>query len=64
MKPNIVNQFELIVTTLLSNHPVQPLIIKAHISQYAKEAGITYELARQAIIIVVKDRLQQKLVEL
>lgn len=56
--------FELIVNTLLSNQPTDPRIIREHVQQYAKNAGIPYSLAKQAVILVVKDRITKKLVEL
>jgi len=55
------SQFELIVRTLLSQQPTDPRIIREHVSQYARDNGLTYDLARQAVILVAKDRLQKKL---
>jgi len=56
--------FETLVRTLLSSQPVQPSIIRDHIAQYAKENELPYDLAKSAVILVAKDRLQKKLSEL
>ena len=56
--------FELIVRTLLSTQQVKPEIIRAHLSQYAKQAGVPYDLAKQAVILVAQTRLTQKFSEL
>ncbi len=58
------SQFELIVRTLLSNQPTDPRIIREHIAKYASDNHLTYDLARQAIVITANYRLQQKLAEL
>ncbi len=59
-----VQLFELIVKTLMSSQETSPEIIRAHVNQYAKDAGIPYALAKNAIILVVKDRLQKRFSEL
>jgi hypothetical protein len=53
--------FELIVNTLLSNVQVEPSIIREHIAKYARECHLSYYLAKQAVILTAKHRLQKKL---
>jgi hypothetical protein len=54
-------QFTLIVNSLLSPQKIDPSIIQQHVSQYAKSAGISYELARSAVILKAKSELIKKL---
>lgn len=61
MKQDTTQQFEVIVRTLLSSQPVQPRIVREHIAKYAKDCGLPYDLAKQAIILVVKDRITKKI---
>ena len=61
---NTTAQFEIIVRTLLSSQPVELHIIREHIAKYAKNNGLSYDLARQAVTITANYRLQQKLSEL
>jgi hypothetical protein len=61
MKQDTTSQFETIVHTLLSSVPVEPRIIREHIARYAKDTGLPYDLAKNAVVLVVKDRLQKKL---
>ncbi len=53
--------FELIVNTLLSSQKVDPKVIRQHVQQYAQDNGLPYTLAKQAIVLVVRDRIQRKL---
>ena len=64
MKQNDTSQFEVIVRTLLSSQQVEPRIIREHIAKYAKDNGLSYDLAKNAVILVVTDRLQKKLAEI
>jgi hypothetical protein len=64
MKQDNTQQFETIVRTLLSSQQVEPRIIREHIAKYAKDYGLSYDLARQAVTITANYRLQQKLAEL
>lgn len=64
MKQDTTQQFEVIVRTLLSTQPVEPRIIREHIANYAKDSGLPYDLAKNAVILVAKDRLLKKLAEL
>ena len=59
-----VSPFEVIVRTLLSSQPVQPHIIRQHIEQYARDNGLSYDLARDAVVLTATYRLQQKVAEL
>jgi endonuclease III len=63
-KQNNASQFELIVRTLLSNQNTDPRIIREHVQKYAQDNGLSYDLARQAITLVVKDRITRKLEQL
>ena len=53
--------FETIVSTLLSSKPTNPEVIRVHIRQYAIETGVTYPLARQAVVWTATERLRQRL---
>lgn len=54
-------RFELIVKTIISSQEIDPGILRAHVQEYATANGLTYDLARQAITLVVKDRIIKKL---
>ena len=64
MKQDATSQFEVIVRTLLSSQPTDARIIRDHVQKYAQDNGLTYDLARQAIILVVQDRITRKLEQL
>lgn len=64
MKQDNNSQFEVIVRTLLSTQPVEPRIIREHIAKYAKDNGLSYDLARDAVVLTATYRLQQKVAEL
>ena len=61
---NTTSLFETIVRTLLSSQEIRPQIIRYHIARYAQENKLSYDLAKQAIVLTVNYRLQQKLAEL
>lgn len=61
MQDSTLQLFELIVKTLQSPLPVEPGIIRHHISEYAKKNYISYDLARQAVIEAVRIRIENKL---
>jgi hypothetical protein len=58
-----IEQFELIVRTVISGQ-TKPEIIRDNIAKYAILAGITYDLARDAIIYTVQARIEEKLAQL
>ena len=64
MKQNVQQQFETIVATILSTTKVEPEIIRQHISKYAQDNGLSYELAKQAVILTVNYRIAKKIEQL
>lgn len=58
---DLESQFNVIVNTLLSTQKVQPEIIRVHIARYATSAGITYNLAKQAVLLKAKAELLKRI---
>ena len=57
---NIQSQFDLIIRTLLSTQNTDPRIIREHVNRYAQDAGVPYELARQAVILKAQAELTKR----
>ncbi len=59
-----IQEFELIVNTIISTQPTDPAIIRQHIEKYAQDNHLTYDLARQAVVLTVNYRIAKKLEQL
>ena len=60
-KSELNKKFEQIVNTLLSKGDIDEKVIQENVRQYAKDAGVSYDLARQAVIWQCKDKLLKNL---
>lgn len=54
-------QFKVIINTLLSAQVTDPQVVRQHIANYAQYVGTSYEQARQAVSLIVTERITRRL---